>query len=143
MNECSSAYKTGEWIGVAASVATGYAAGTKALAKAISPVGHTNFSHTLVPQRALRNSKSWLAKLWNKSGNRLNGDYLPTTGARPDLHDFMDSVASKVGMTLAGRASFSPWSRFRQAINRIPYTPAAAVYAGGSYALNELTCECK
>jgi RHS repeat-associated protein len=132
VDECSSAYSYGEYAGIAASVATGFAAGTRAFARQASPVGWSNFSHSGTPARW--NRGSW----WSRTGNRANGDYIPTTGRRPDLHDLMDATAASVG------GNYPTWSTGRRAINRVPYTPGGALYGGASAALNQYNkCECK
>jgi len=46
----------------------------------------------------------------NKTGNRMNGDYIPTTGARPDLHDLMDATAARIG------GKFPTWPLWRRLI---------------------------
>lgn len=79
----------------------------------------------------------------NKTGNRMNGDYIPTTGGRPDLHDLMDATAAGIGMNAAQRAKYVPWSAWRRLINRIPYTPGAAIYGAASMAFNEADCTCE
>ena len=86
---------------------------------------------TLTPNTVAKGST------WSKAGNRLNGDYIPTSGKRGDLHDLMDATAAGVGMKAAERAAFVPWSPARRAVNRIPYTPGAAGYGAGSYGLNQ------
>ncbi len=130
VDACSGAYAAGEIAGVVASVATGYGAGTKVAARFVSPNNYSNFSHSLTPNTVAKGST------WSKAGNRLNGDYIPTSGKRGDLHDLMDATAAGVGMKAAERAAFVPWSPARRAVNRIPYTPGAAGYGAGSYGLN-------
>jgi len=129
VNRCSSAYTAGEVAGVVASVATGFVGGTKAVAKASSPNNWANFSHSGTPASWNRGSR------WSKTGNRANGDYIPTTGKRPDLHDFMDATAAGVG------GKYPTWPAWRRAPNRMPYTPGAAMYGAASAAMN--SCECR
>jgi hypothetical protein len=136
VDRCSGAYSAGELAGVGAMVATGYVGGTRAFARQASPVGGSNFSHSLTPARWNRGSA------WSRRGNRANGDFLPTTGTRPDLHDMMDATAAGIGMSAAQRASHVPWSPARRAINRVPYTPGAAMYGVGSMATND-DCTCQ
>jgi hypothetical protein len=129
VDRCSGEYTAGEVAGVAASIATGFVGGTKAVAKASSPNNWANFSHSGTPASWNRGSR------WSKTGNRANGDYIPTTGKRPDLHDFMDATAAGVG------GKYPTWPTWRRAINRMPYTPGAAIYGGASAAMNN--CGCK
>jgi len=143
VNVCSKAYGYGEYAGLAASTATGFGAGTKAAARFFSPNNWSNFSHSLIAQSTLKGSRSKFAQWWNRSGNRLNGDYIPTNGGRPDLHDYMDAAASSIGMNASQKAAFVPWSQGRQLLNRIPYTPGAAAYGAGSTALNDATSDCE
>jgi RHS repeat-associated protein len=49
VDRCSRAYALGEASGIIVSLATGYAGGTKAIAKASSPVKWANFSHSGTP----------------------------------------------------------------------------------------------
>jgi hypothetical protein len=134
VNKCSAAYSAGEVAGVVASIATGFAGGTKAVARASSPNNWSNFSHSLIPHSAMKGSSNPLVRWMDKVGNRLNGDYIPTTGKRPDLHDLMDATAAGVG------GKYPTWPAWRRAINRMPYTPGAALYGSASAAMNE--CEC-
>jgi hypothetical protein len=129
VNKCSAAYTAGEVAGVVASIATGFAGGTKAVARASSPNNWSNFSHSGTP--ASWNRGSW----WSRTGNRANGDYIPTTGKRPDLHDLMDATAASVG------GKYPTWPAWRRLPNRMPYTPGAALYGGASAAMNACECE--
>ncbi|TWO70301.1 hypothetical protein FN976_15015 [Caenimonas sedimenti] len=129
VNRCSGGYAAGEVAGMVASVATGFVGGTKAVAKASSPNNWANFSHSGTPASWNRGSR------WSKTGNRGNGDYIPTTGTRPDLHDLMDATAAGVG------GKYPTWPAWRRAPNRMPYTPGAALYGAASAAMN--SCECR
>lgn len=128
VDRCSNAYTAGEVAGVVASIATGFVGGTKAVAKASSPNNWANFSHSGTPASWNRGSR------WSRTGNRANGDYIPTTGKRPDLHDFMDATAAGVG------GKYPTWPAWRRAPNRVPYTPGAAMYGAASAAMQ--SCEC-
>jgi RHS repeat-associated protein len=128
VNKCSNAYTAGEVAGIAASIATGFTAGTRAVARASSPNNWSNFSHSGTPASWQRGS--W----WSRTGNRANGDYIPTTGKRPDLHDLMDATAARIG------GKYPTWPLWRRTINRMPYTPGSAMYGGASAAMND--CEC-
>lgn len=76
----TSAYKTGEWSGVALSVATGVAGGIKAAGVKSSA---TEFSHW-IPDRYLKKAGSnWLRNTFGRS--RFNGNWV--TSARQYLHD--------------------------------------------------------
>jgi RHS repeat-associated protein len=128
VNKCSSAYTAGEAAGVAASVSTGFAGGTKAVARASSPNNWSNFSHSATPASWRRGSS------WSKTGNRANGDHIPTTGTRPDLHDLMDATAAGIG------GKFPTWPAWRRSLNRVPYTPGGALYGAASAAMNDCQC---
>ena len=130
VNTCSIAYTSGEVTGVLASISTGFVSGTKAFAKQASPVSWTNFSHSLTPNSWRRGSA------WSSRGNRLNGDYIPTLGRRPDLHDLMDATAAGIG------GNFKTWPSWRRALNRIPYTLGAAAYGLGSMGYNSSNSGC-
>ena len=134
VNRCSKWYTAGEVSGVAASVVVGYAAGTRAFARHISPNNGSNFSHSLFPKKFLKRIDNPLAKWMNKTGNRMNGDYIPTTGARPDLHDLMDATAARIG------GKFPTWPLWRRLLNRMPNVPGGAIYGVASYEMNQ--CEC-
>ncbi|WP_165797375.1 RHS repeat protein [Solimonas fluminis] len=136
VDRCSSAYAYGEVAGVVGSIATGYLAGTKSVAKASSLNNWQNFSHTLVPRSVLKRFNNPFARWLNKTGNRLNGDHVP-----PEMHDLIDPVANSVGKSVAEAAKTPPFSPLRQLPNRVPYTPGAAVYGTGSAAMN--SCECQ
>jgi len=136
VDRCSSAYAYGEVAGVVGSIATGYLAGTKSVAKASSLNNWQNFSHTLVPRSVLKRFNNPFAKWLNKTGNRLNGDHVP-----PEMHDLIDPVANSVGKSVAEAAKTPPFSPLRQLPNRVPYTPGAAAYGTGSAAMN--SCECQ
>jgi RHS repeat-associated protein len=129
VNRCSNWYAAGEVAGVAATTATGFFVGTRWFARQASPNNWSNFSHSGTPQTWQRGS--W----WSRTGNRANGDYIPTTGRRPDLHDFMDATAARTA------GNYPTWPAWRRAPNRIPYTPGAALYGGASAAMN--ACECR
>ncbi len=135
VNKCSGSYKAGEAFGVANGIALGWAKGAKAAARAASPNNWSNFSHSLVPHRAMKGSTNPIIRWLDKVGNRLNGDHLPVGGPRPDLHDLMDGTAAGVG------GKYKTWPAWRRAINRVPYVPGAAVYGGGSVAMNS-ECGC-
>jgi hypothetical protein len=131
VNRCSRWYTAGEVTGVATSIATGYAGGSRAFARQASPNNWSNFSHSAIP--AKWNRGSW----WSRTGNRANGDYIPTTGKRPDLHDLMDATAAGIG------GKYPTWPAWRRGINRVPYTPGAALYGGASAVMNAPNdCEC-
>jgi len=134
VDRCSRAYAGGEVFGFANTVALGWAKGTQAAARAASPVRWSNFSHSGFSREWLGRFDNGLAKWLNRTGNRLNGDYIPTTGSRPDLHDLMDATASQIG------GSFNTWPAGRRLINRVPMVPGTAAYAGGSALLNECGC---
>jgi len=134
VNKCSLAYKGGKVAGFANGIAIGWAQGTKAAAKAMSPTNWSNFSHSLFPKRFLKQFDNDLAEWLNQVGNRLNGDFIPA-GPRPDLHDLMDGTAAGIG------GSFETWPAWRQLINRIPYVPGSAAYGGASAAANGCGCE--
>jgi RHS repeat-associated protein len=145
VNKCSGAYMGGEAFGFVNGLALGWAQGMKFTAKSLSPVNYQNFSHSFLPNRTLKKLEAMGipgAKWFNKIGNRLNGDHIPTTGARGDLHDLMDSTAAAAGMKEAERAAFKPWSAGRQMINRIPYVPGSAIYGGSSAVMNS-NCGCQ
>ena len=129
VNRCSKWYTAGEVAGFVAAMSTGYVAGTRSFARQASPMNWSNFSHSATPASWRRGS--W----WSRAGNRANGDYIPTTGTRPDLHDLMDATAANVG------GSYKTWPAWRRLPNRMPYTPGAAVYGGASAARNECVCE--
>jgi len=128
VNRCSKWYTAGEVAGIVAAMSSGYVAGTRSFARHASPNNWSNFSHSGTPASWQRGS--W----WSRAGNRANGDYIPTTGARPDLHDLMDATAAGIGGT------YKTWPAWRRLPNRMPYTPGAALYGGASAALN--VCEC-
>jgi RHS repeat-associated protein len=145
VDKCSGAYKGGEAFGFANGLALGWVQGMKSTAKSLSPVNWQNFSHSLIPNRILNRLEAMGipgAKWLNKIGNRLNGDHIPTTGARGDLHDLMDSTAAAAGMNEAERAAFVPWPEWRELINRMPYVPGSAIYGGGSAVMNS-NCGCQ
>lgn len=128
VNRCSNWYSAGEGTGVVATTAAGFVGGSRWFARQASPNNWSNFSHSGTPAKWQRGSA------WSRSGNRANGDYIPTTGTRPDLHDLMDATAAGVG------GKYSTWPAWRRAINRLPYTPGGALYGGTSAAMN--ACEC-
>jgi uncharacterized protein RhaS with RHS repeats len=128
VNRCSNWYTAGEVAGVAATTATGFVGGTRWFARQASRNGWSNFSHSGTPASWERGSS------WSRTGNRANGDYIPTTGTRPDLHDLMDATASGIG------GKYATWPAWRRLINRVPYTPGGAVYGGASAVMNG--CEC-
>jgi len=106
-------------------------------------VPYSNYSHSAWPNRELKQSDSALFKWFNKRGNRLNGDHVPVTRSF-DLHARMDPFAQGGldGDWLARNPLWSPW---RQNLNRVPYVPGSATYAGSSAALNNFRgedCEC-
>jgi RHS repeat-associated protein len=134
VNSCSTAYKAGEVLGFANSIALGWAAGARSAVP-----GWANFSHSLVPARAVtgKNALPWLQNRFGKwlagraSRNRLNGDYIPW-----ELHAKIDQKAyrmlSAVNKALVG----PPFGPLRQLLNRIPYLPGSALYGTGSAAFN-------
>ena len=130
VNMCSNSYRAGEVAGVAVSIATGFVGGTKAFARQASSNNWSNYSHSGTPATWKRGS--W----WSRTGNRLNGDHIPTTGTRPDLHDLMDAIAARTG------GKFKTWPAWRRAINRMPYTPGSAIYGGASAVANEVGNSC-
>ena len=140
VDECSRAYAVGEVVGIVGSVATGFVGGTKAVARASSGAANfSNFSHTLLPNAVLKKFDNGFARWLNRSGNRLNGDHLPVSRDF-DLHARIDMVARR-GLDPDWLARNPPFSPIRQAWNRVPYTPGAAIYGGASYALNRV-CGC-
>lgn len=128
VNRCSSWYAAGEVAGVGATAATGFVGGSRWFARQASSNNWSNFSHSGTPASWQRGSA------WSRNGNRANGDYIPTTGTRPDLHDFMDATAAGIG------GKYPTWPSWRRAINRTPYTPGGALYGGASAGMN--SCEC-
>lgn len=146
VNVCSRAYSNGEWAGVVGSVATGFIGGTKAVAKASSKLGRefnyplVDFSHSLLPSNQLKRMGTRFSRWLNKKGNRLNGDFVPR-----NLHWRMDPEYRTKWLTDAERAKHVPFGDLRGLINRMPYTPGAALYGLSSMGLNNLTnddCGC-
>jgi RHS repeat-associated protein len=137
VNVCSNAYDYGGYAGMALGMVGGYLHGTKAAARAISG-GWQNFSHSAIPHHVLKRMDNRVARWLDRVGNRLNGDHLPVS-RNFDLHARIDRRA---------RGGLDPdWLRrnplmnpFWQAVNRVPYTPGAALYGAGSKALN--SCDC-
>ncbi len=133
VNKCSGAYKGGEVFGFANGLALGWAQGTKAAAKAASANNWSNFSHSLFPNRFLKQFDNPVASWMNRVGNRLNGDFVS-----PELHTRMDSeVFGQTDAWMAANPLFSP---LRQLVNRMPYVPGAALYGAGSAAINHCGC---
>jgi RHS repeat-associated protein len=135
VTECSSAYGAGEWLGVAASVATGFIAGTKAVARATSRIDWQNFSHSVFSNRFLRRYDNWFARWLNRTGNRLNGDHIT-----PQLHTRIDPLARR-GLDDEWLDANPLMSLPRRTINRVPYTIGAGAYGLGSKFLNDCDCQ--
>jgi hypothetical protein len=133
VDKCSRWYTAGEVVGFANGVAIGWVNGTKATARAASggPYHWQNFSHSLIPNRAMKKSKNPIVRWFNKNGNRANGDYVT-----PKRHREMDPYVPM--------PRDEPHPRFsvpRQWINRIPYVPGTIVYSTGSFVMN-YECGC-
>ena len=135
INKCSNAYTAGEALGFVNSLALGWAQDTKAAAKAASANNWSNFSHSLIPDRVLSKSSSKIAKWLNKTGNRLNGDFVS-----PELHTRMDAAA-QFGLSTEWLAANPLFFPARQLLNRIPYVPGSALYGAGSAEINSCECE--
>jgi hypothetical protein len=130
VDECSGAYSTGEWFGVAASVAAGGAGGWRvAGSKAVG----REFSHW-IPDRILKRTGSkWLRNTFGKS--RLNGNYVSST--RHYLHDPHRFLR---GMTRNGKLP-----AVVQQLDRVPrvyYGAGAGGAAGGAAASSTGNCGC-
>jgi hypothetical protein len=126
----SGAYSRGEVFGFVNVALTGYGAGTRAAARASSATRWSNFSHSLFPHRWLRRFNNPVAKWLDKTGNRLNGDFVSA-----QLHTRMDTAA-QFGLSAAWLRANPLFSPLRQWINRLPYMPGSIVYGTGSAAIN-------
>jgi hypothetical protein len=130
VDRSSDAYSSGEAFGFVNVALTGYGAGTRMAARASSATGWSNFSHSLFPHRWLRRFNNPLAKWLDRTGNRLNGDFVSA-----QLHTRMDAAA-QFGLSPAWLRANPLFSPLRQWINRIPYTPGSILYGTGSVAIN-------
>jgi len=130
VDKCSAAYTAGEVFGIANAIAIGGAGGARSAAGRFP-----QFSHSMFPDRFLRTFDNAFARWFNRAGNRLNGDYLPTT-----LHALVDPQAYRFAPKVWKEVNdlFPAW---RRALNRIPYLPGSAAYGAGSAAING--CDCK
>lgn len=142
VNMCSKAYTTGQALGLANTVAIGWAGGARSAVK-----GWANYSHSLFPARwatgAAKYRKAWLDNGFGRwlagrpSKNRLNGDFISW-----QLHARIDPFAYRMLSAAEKQMVGRPYGKIRQLVNRIPYFPGSLLYAGGSTAINEISNDC-
>ena len=130
VDQCSRAYAGGEAFGFLNNLAIGWTGGLKSAAGKFP-----QFSHSLFPDRYLRAFDNGFAGWLNQTGNRLNGDYLPTV-----VHALIDPANYRFAPALWKEMNpmFPMW---RRALNGIPYLPGSAAYGAGSATIS--SCGCK
>jgi RHS repeat-associated protein len=131
VNKCSWGYRGGEALGFANDLAIGWAGGARSAVK-----GWGNFSHSLFPNRYLKQFDNGMARWLNQRGNRLNGDFMSW-----EQHASIDPWAYRFA-SQAWKDANELFPAWRQALNRIPYFPASAAYGAGSAAINSGGCGC-
>jgi RHS repeat-associated protein len=134
VDKCSGAYAGGEVAGFLNGLALGGANGAKSAVKAeLGP----QFSHSLFPDKFLKTFENGFGRWLNRTGNRLNGDYVGSV-----RHAMMDPAAHRFAPR-SWKADHPYWPAWRRLMNRMPYTPGAAAYGAGSALLNSGGCDCQ